>query len=342
MDVKKTIFDLSNLYGPSGFEAPVTEFARKLLAEYTDETYVDALGNLFGVKRCGKPNAKKLLLDAHLDEIGMVITGQEKGFLRFARIANAIDQRMLPAREVTVLADEPFQGVVTCLPPHVQTAAEMSEAMPEDKMFIDAGLTEEQAKLIPLGTPVAFSGTVCELQNSAISGKSMDDRACFTTLLRTMELLKEKELDIDIVVMGSVQEETGLRGATAGVFSIAPDYAVAVDVTHAETPDASPDETFKFKGGPTIGYGPSMNRKMSKAFTALANENDIPCQTEVMARSSGTNGWAFQVSREGVPSAVLSVPLRYMHTPCETLALDDIENTAKLLALFCENTGRWM
>lgn len=342
MDIKKTVFDLSNLYGPSGFETPVTLFAEKLLAEFTDETYVDALGNLVGIRCCGKADAKKLLLDAHLDEIGMVITGQEKGFLRFARIKNAIDQRMLPAREVTILTNQPFQGVVTCLPPHVQTAAEMSEAMPEEKMFIDAGLTEEQAKLIPLGTPVAFTGTVCELQNGAISGKSMDDRACFTTLLRTLELLQGKDLDIDVVVMGSVQEETGLRGATVGAFSIAPDYAVAVDVTHAETPDASPDETFKFKGGPTIGYGPSMNRKMSKAFTDLAKEDDIPCQTEVMAGGTGTNGWAFQVSREGVPSAVLSVPLRYMHTPCETLAIDDMENTAKLLALFCENPGRWM
>ena len=342
MDIINVLKDFSSLNAPSGCEAAAAQKAAQFLKEYTDDIRIDKLGNVIACIKCGKDNAKKVLLDAHLDEIGMVITGHQDGFLRFACVGG-IDPRMLPAREVVIMTNKPIRGVVTCLPPHVQTASQMSQSVPVDKMFIDAGLTEQQAKeLVPIGTNVVFDDAFCELANDIVSGKAMDDRACFTAILLTLEYLKNAELDFDLYVMGSTQEEVGTRGATAGVFSIAPDYAVAIDVTHAHTPDADSEKTLKFKGGPAVGYGPSMNRNMSKAFTALAEEQEIPNQIEVMEGHTGTNGWPIYVSREGVPTSVLSIPIKYMHSPCETMAVCDLENTAKLLAEFLKNPGRWM
>ena len=342
MDIINVLKEFSSLNGPSGMENAAAQKACELLKQYTDEVKTDKLGNVIACIKCGKDNAKKVLLDAHLDEIGMVVTGQQDGFLRFACVGG-IDPRMLPSREVAILADNPIRGVVTCLPPHVQTAAQMSQSVPVDKMFIDAGLSEQQAKeLIPIGTNIVFDDSFCELANSIVSGKAMDDRACFTAIILTLEHLKNEKLDFDLYIMGSTQEEVGTRGAAAGVFSIAPDYAVAVDVTHAHTPDADSEKTLKFKGGPAVGYGPSMNRKMSKAFTDIAKEKDIPNQIEVMEGHTGTNGWPIYVSREGVPTSVLSIPIKYMHSPCETMAISDLENTASLLAEFLKKSGRWM
>lgn len=342
MDILNILKDFSSLNAPSGCEAAAANKAYRLLKQYTDDVCTDKLGNVISCIKCGKDNAKKVLLDAHLDEIGMVITGQQDGFLRFACVGG-IDPRMLPAREVVIMAEKPIRGVVTCLPPHVQTASQMSQSVSVEKLFIDAGLTEQQAKeLIPIGTNVVFDDAFCELANNIVSGKSMDDRACFTAILLTLEYLKDVKLDFDLYVMGSTQEEVGTRGAAAGVFSIAPDYAIAIDVTHAQTPDADSEKTLKFKGGPAVGYGPSMNRRMSKAFTAIADEKDIPNQIEVMEGHTGTNGWPIYVSREGVPTSVLSIPIKYMHSPCETMAVCDLENTAKLLAEFLRDSGRWM
>ncbi len=342
MDIINTLREFSSLNAPSGCEAAAAEKAASLLGQFSQDVTIDHLGNVIAYIPCGKENAKKVLLDAHLDEIGMVITGQQDGFLRFACVGG-IDPRMLPAREVVIMAQQPIKGVVTCLPPHVQTAQQMSQSVPVDKMFIDAGLTGEQAQeLVPVGTNAVFADSFCQLSNGVVSGKAMDDRACFTAILLALDTLNNESLEFDLFVMGSTQEEVGTRGATAGVFSIAPDYAVAIDVTHAHTPDADSDKTLKFKGGPAIGYGPSMNRKMSRAMTAIANDNNIPNQMEVMSGHTGTNGWPIYVSREGIPTSVLSIPIKYMHSPCETMAICDLENTAQLLAEFLKNPGRWM
>jgi len=342
LDIINILKDFSSINAPSGCENAAAVKAAQLLSQYSDDVRTDKLGNVIACIKCGKENPKKVLLDAHLDEIGMVVTGQQDGFLRFACVGG-IDPRMLPAREVVVMTNNPVRGVVTCLPPHVQTASQMSQSVPVDKMFIDAGLIEQQAKdLIPIGTNIVFDDAFCRLANNIVSGKAMDDRACFTSIILTLELLKDVNLDFDLYVMGSTQEEVGTRGATAGVFPIAPDYAVAIDVTHAHTPDADSEKTLKFKGGPAVGYGPSMNRKMSKAFTELADENNIPNQIEVMEGHTGTNGWPIYVSREGVPTSVLSIPIKYMHSPCETMAICDLENTSALLAEFLKNPGRWM
>jgi len=342
VDFFETLKRLCSVNAPSGFEAPAAQAAKALLEPLMDEVTIDRLGSVIGVKRCGKPGAKRLLLDAHLDEVGLIVTGIEEGFLRFASLGG-VDPRMLPAREVTILTrPEPIFGVVACLPPHVQTAADHDKSVAMEDLRIDIGMTQAQAeKAVPIGTPISYRVDLQKLQNGQICGKSLDDRSCFAILLRAAELLQGKDLDVDLYVMGSVREETGGMGAIAGTNAVHPDWCVAVDVTFARTPDVSADDApCKLCGGPAIGVGPNMTWALTDRMTAKAKALDIPYQFEVMEGATGTNGWHMQICLEGIPTSVVSLPLKYMHSPIEVVAEEDMEHTARLLAAFAENLGR--
>lgn len=342
MDIWNALERLAAQQGPSGFERPVTEVARELLSPYVDETWIDRLGNLVGVKRCGREHAKKLLLDAHLDEIGLMVTGVEEGFLRFQPIGG-VDPRMLPDREVTVLAKEPLFGVVTCLPPHVQTKEDSDKAMPLTELYIDVGLSQAEAEArIPVGTPITYRDGCFPLGRDKVCGKSMDDRSCFVALLLCAKLLQDAQLDVDVYFMGSTREEVSGAGAKCGAFAIAPDWCVAVDVTHGETPDVRDPKgrAFVLGDGPAIGMGPNMTPWMTRRLRQKAEEQGIPYQLEVMTGDTGTNAWGMQVCREGIATAIVSLPLRYMHTPIEVLDKEDLKRLGQLLYAFTLNLGK--
>lgn len=340
MDIRQALERLSAAGGPSGFEGPAAKIAAELLRPLTDEVRLDRLGSVIGVKRCGRPGAKRLLLDAHLDEVGLIVTGHEEGFLRFQAIGG-VDERILPDAQVTVLTDPPRFGVVACLPPHVQTAEDKNSAIPLKKLFIDVGLSQEQAAAqIPVGTPVVYHGGFVPLGEGQVSCKSMDDRACFVTLLRTLELLQGEDLDVDVYVLGSTREETGGAGALTAAFHLEPDWCVAVDVTFGLTPGCPKDQCCRVGGGPAIGVGPGMTRWMTQRMEEKAKAGNIPCQLELMEGNTGTNGWGMQTVREGIATAVVSLPEKYMHTPVEAVQLSDVENTAKLLAAFAKDLDR--
>ena len=343
MNYEQVLNRLCGLSGPSGFEKAAAQAARELLEPLVDEVSVNRLGSVLGVRRCGKENAPKLLLDAHLDEIGFIVTGHQDGFLRFATLGG-VDPRMLPDREVTIMTQPPMLGVVACLPPHIQTGSDMDKSIPVSESYIDVGLSQEEAeKLIPIGTPITFRGSCFPLGEELLCGKAMDDRACFAILLDVMERLQGKDLDVDVYVLGSTQEETSSAGAVTAAYGVAPEMCVAVDVTHGATPDAKKEETFPLGDGPVVGVGPNCVRWMSDRFTAIAEKLEIPSQIEVMSGHSGTNAWPLQISREGIATAVLSLPLRYMHTPLEVCSRKDLEETARLLAAFVEDLreGDW-
>ncbi len=342
MDTIEVLQRLCGETAPSGFEGPAVAAAAALLRPYVDEIKVERLQSVVGVRRCGKTGAKKLLLDAHLDEIGFLITGVEEGFLRF-RSLGGVDQRMLPAREVTILTEPPILGVVATKPPHLQAAGESDQSIPMDDLRIDVGMSQEEAeRVVPVGTPAVYRESCFALGNGAVCGKAMDDRACFAILLRTMELLQNEKLDVDVYVLGSSCEEVGGRGALTAVYDVAPDFCVAVDVTHGATPDEPKPKgrAMEMGGGPAIGVGPVVARWMSNRMKEKAEASHIPYQIEVMAGSTGTNGDEFQTAREGIATAVLSLPLKYMHTPVEVAALDDMEQTAQLLAAFVRDLGK--
>lgn len=342
MDIWKALEALAAEKGPSGFERPVAQVAETLLRPYVDETWFDRMGNLIGVRRCGRENAPKLLLDAHLDEIGLMVTGVEEGFLRF-RAIGGVDPRMLPDREVTVLTDPPLFGVVACLPPHVQTGEDYNKSIPLDKLYIDVGLTQDQAEArVPVGTPITYRCGCFPLGKARVCGKSMDDRSCFVALLLCAKLLRDAALDVDVYFMGSSREEVSGAGAACGTFAIAPDFCVAVDVTHGATPDVKHprDRVCDLGGGPAIGVGPNMTTWMTQRMKDKAKELNIPYQLEVMTGETGTNGWGMQVCREGIATSVVSLPLRYMHTPVEVLDREDLKRLGQLLYAFTLDLGK--
>ena len=340
MDIINYLETLSTLPGPSGFEKTVVQRAEELLAPYVDQTYVDRFGNLMGKRLCGKEDAKKILLDAHLDEVGLMVTGIQDGFLRFRSIGG-VDPRNLPNQAVEILSEPPHHGLIAWLPPHVQTAADQDKGLAIDELWIDVGMSQDEAEAaIPIGTPMVYHSRFTRLRNGYVAGKALDDRAGFLALLYAAEKLSGKELDVDVYIMGSSREEAGGGGATVGTYSIAPDCCVAVDVTFGKTPALCPEESFPLGKGPVIGIGPNITPWMKNRLVLKAEELSYSWQPEVMAGPTGTNAWQMQVSRGGVATALLSIPLRYMHSPNEVLKCSDIEQTGELLAAFVEGLGK--
>ena len=327
---------LCALSGPSGFEEPVRAWIAEYLTPFADEVRTDALGNMIAIKRCGKPGAKLVVLDAHMDEIGFIVTGAEKGYLSFGMLGG-VDQRMLPAREVKVLTEPPLFGVIATMPPHVLTEDEKSRAIEPDKLFIDVGLTQEEAeKAVPPGTPVVYAAECEELGTGLLCGKALDDRACAAIIIKAFERLSQEELNADVCCLVSTQEEVGHRGAKVAAWGLEPDVALVVDVTHGKTPDA-PNVPCSCGKGAAICMGPNINGPLSRELFSLAKERGIAHQPKAEpGGNSGTNAEAIQISREGVVTGLIGLPLKYMHTPVEVVALSDMEAITELLAAYVE------
>ncbi len=326
---------LCSFGAPSGYERPLAETLARKQPEGCTEQYVDAMGNLIRLFPCGKEGAPLLLLDAHLDEIGFIITGYEEGFLRFFTVGG-VDPRMLPAREVRLLTRPPIVGVITS-----GLNGDEDNAFDRDSLRLDVGLPEEELKKrIPVGTRGVYQETAFSMGESRFCGKSMDDRACYLQLLRAMKLAPAEKRRVDVAVVGSVREETGGEGAITAAYRLNPDYCIAVDVTHGTTLDGPKLGTFELGSGPAIGVGPNMARWMVDLMEDCAKRENIPYNFEVMAGNTGTNGWGMQVCREGIPTGILSLPQRYMHTPVEVIDWEDFENGAKLLAAVICALGR--
>jgi endoglucanase len=332
MTIQEYITDLCALAGPAGFEETAADRVRTLLAPLVDEVRTDVLGNVIGLKRCGKPNAKKLLFDAHIDEIGLIITGHEEGFLRFSTLGG-VDARMLPAAEIKILTDPPITGIIGAAPPHLLKDEESDKTIKVDDLFIDIGMTQEEAqKAVPLGTPAVWNCAARPFGSRQMCGKGFDDRACLSSILRAMEFLKDEKLDVDLYVLASVQEEAGERGVKTGAFAVAPDWCVALDVDHGKTPDAKEYWLREMGGGVIISKGTILNKRLADLSVRLANEKGIKYQIGIEAGNTGTNANMISVTREGIATALYGIPLKYMHSPVEVISLDDAEAAALLLA----------
>ncbi|MDR1589484.1 MAG: M42 family peptidase [Oscillospiraceae bacterium] len=341
MDWIDTLTRLCSCDAPSGFETPAALLAAELLRPYTDEITTDALGNLIAVRRCGKPDAVRLLLDAHIDEIGFVVTGYaENGFLRFTGIGGH-DERLLPASEVKLLTDPPLPGVIDTLPPHLQKDADAEIAVKIDDMYIDAGLSPEDAgRLVPEGTPAVFLSEPTALGANQFCAKALDNRASVAVVLGALELLVGGPLGVDLYILFSSQEEVGVRGAPTAAFAADARYAIVLDVDFARQPDMMPERGRIPGGGVVVARGPNMDRGLTERAAAIARERDIPYQISVEpGGNSGTNARAIQVSRAGVKTALLGVPVKYMHTPAETLCTDDLGAAARLVAALISELG---
>ena len=333
-EIENTISYLSNLHGISGFEENIAKSVCELFKPYVDEVSIDALGSVIAHKKSKNPNAKKVMLDAHADEIGLMVTKiDEKGFLKFTSVGG-IDERILPSLEVVVHAKEDIPGIIGIKPVHLQSEDESKKTLKMDELAIDVGMNMEKAcELICPGDAVSFKQEALPLLNSQMSGKSFDDRASICAILYAAQNLYNKELDVDVYYVISTFEETNLAGAKCAAYTIEPDYALVIDVTHAKTPDNT-ECRFSVGGGVAYSVGPNVCAPLSKLIKTIADKNNIDALKEVDGGSSGTNAWAVQISQNGVATAVLSLPLKYMHTPTEVISSDDVIAAGKIACDF--------
>ena len=336
--MKQLLFDLCRIGGVSGSEEPVAEFCAERLSAFAD-TAIDKNGNV--IATLGNKNADKtILLDAHLDRIGFIVTSiNDKGFVK-AAACGGIDARVLSDAVLVSSGENPIKGVVCCMPPHLSDGGE-DKAVPIDKLWIDFGLPYEKvAEKIKIGDALTFYSEPRELLNNRITSPALDDRCGIAALIKCAELISKKELSYKVVILLSVQEETYGTGAKTGAYQINADEAIAVDVSFAAQPDVSGQYAgIELAKGPMICISPVLSKKMSEKLISVAREKNIPFQYEPISGTTGTNADHISVTRSGVSSAVVSIPQRYMHTPVEVIDISDVENTAALLAEYIISGG---
>ncbi|HHY18422.1 MAG TPA: M42 family metallopeptidase [Firmicutes bacterium] len=339
MDLAELLKALSESSGISGYENMPAEIISKNWSKMADEVRRDALGNVIAVKK-GKGHGK-LLLAAHIDEIGLMVKKiDEKGFIRFATVGG-FDYRTLVAQEVTVHGKEKLRGVIGAKPPHLQARNEQKKAYPEEEFYIDLGLDVDKVKeLVRIGDVITIERSVQKLAGQRYAGKSFDDRACVVMLTHCLERLTEINHNLDVYLVATVQEEVGTRGAAVATYGIDPDLGIAVDVCHGEFPGVRADRGFTLGKGPVISMGPDTHPKILEKMKEVADEAKINYQLEASTSAGGTDAWSIQVARSGVACALLSLPLRYMHTSVETLDLADIKEGGRLLAEFALKADR--
>lgn len=337
MNTIQLLRDLSEASGVSGYEDEVQAIVRKALEPHADTLRIDALGNLIALKkgkRADRAPTRAIMLAAHADEIGLMVKELEEGFIRFTHVGG-VDVRTLLGQEVIVHGERPLPGIVGSRPPHITRPEQREKVVGLDELFIDVGIPEERlSKLVHVGDIVTMRRDFLELASGRVSGKAFDDRAGVAAVVECMETLSTMDHLWDVYAVSTSQEEVGLRGAMVSAYGIVPDVAIAVDVGWGEQPGVDEAESVKMDAGPAIARGPNIHPLMYEKLVATAKEHEVPHQTEIIAGRSGTDAWAIQVTREGIPCGLLSIPLRYMHTSVETVCIKDIDRTARLMALF--------
>lgn len=325
MNIKDLLFTLSSLDAVGNVTA-ASDFAYGILSQYTVAEKTQGLTVIGFLKG---ENDYTLMLDAHIDQIAMVVTDiDSKGFLTVAN-AGGIDLRSLPTREVIVHGKSDIPAVFCSTPPHLAKG----EAEYDDigKIKLDTALGAKAKEIVSIGDIVTFAGKPIDMQNDLVCGKSFDDRAGVACLLMLAERLHGKKRPINVAFVLSDGEELGMRGIRPAAFKVNPDEAIALDVSFGDGIGISAEECGKLKNGGMIGISPSLSREVSNKLLKIAKDNDIPYQTEVMGDRTGTNADMIGVNREGVKVSTLSIPLRNMHTNSEILSLDDLEAVCDLL-----------
>lgn len=335
MELKKNLEFLCGLIAVTGREQTAAGAIEELFRPHCDEIRKDSFGNIFCTKKGEGATPKNIMITAHYDEIGLIISGiDEGGFLRFSNMGG-IDAKTLPSKEVTVFGKEALYGIIGIKPPHLSTGDEMSKVIPIEELRIDVGLTfEEATKKVEIGDVAGFNSSFTELKNNRFASKSMDNRAGVAALLEILNELKGLRHDDNVIVAATVQEELGLRGASVAAFSAAPDLGIVIDVCHGDMPDVPIDDQFPLGKGVAVGVGPDMSPLRTREILALASKQRIPVQIDPEAGSSGTEATAMMMAREGIPTVLLSIPCRYMHSTVETISLSDVSAAASLAARY--------
>jgi tetrahedral aminopeptidase len=337
MSLSENLEKLSNACGVAGREEEVRNLMIKLMKPHADQIVVDKLENVIAVKK-GKKDAPKVMLAAHMDEIGLMVkTINKEGFLQFAKMGG-IDDRILIAQKVIVnTANGPLQGIIGSKPPHIQKEEERKKIMAYDELFIDIGAEskENAAEMgVKVGDPVTFDIKYSKTGKDTVIGKAFDDRVGCAAMIETLKLLGKTKTDCTIYAVGTVQEELGLRGAATAAFGVDPDVGIALDVTFAgDVPGVREfDTTVKMGKGPALTVSDSgliTHPKVLRLLLDTAEEEKIAIQLETGLMGS-TDAARISLTRQGVPSGTISIGTRYIHSPIGMLSLKDAEETAKL------------
>lgn len=333
MELNKFLESLSNEHGVSGYEQNLNHLITYEFEKYTDETKFDKLGSIISIKK-GNGNTK-IMLAAHMDEIGLMVNYiEENGLLRFTSVGG-FDPRTIIGQEVMVHGKEKVFGVIGSKPPHLQVPEEMNKSIKMEDMIIDIGYSYEKAKdLVEIGDIVTINRNFDYLKNNRVTGKALDNRVGLSVLLECAKELQKLKHDADVYFVSTVQEEVNMGGATTASYEIDPDFAIAVDVGFGNTPELDKSISINLGEGPGVTLGGNIHPNLRKKLVEVAKEYNIPFQNQITPGATGTDANAIQINRAGIPTLVLSVPLRYMHTSVEIIQLEDIKYAAQLLSFF--------
>lgn len=343
MDTYTLIKTLTETPGPSGGEQPVGETIARLWQPLTNTIDIDRVGNVMatksGTKTVQSHNKRpSLLLAAHADELGLMVAEivghQDQGFLRLTELGG-VDWRQLFGQIVVIHGRKPLPAVLGGLPDHMLPEKDRNQAYNNETLVADPGLPLEVLRdLVSIGDFISFRQPLRKLLNGRVSGKSLDNRVSVAALTICLEQLQTREHYWDIIVVATSQEETRYLGGYTSAYQKQPDVAVAIDVTHARGPGTNDSELSELGSGPVLGFGANVHPEIYRALKDTAKALEMTVTTEPHAFGSGTDAYAMQVTGAGIPTGLVSIPLRYMHTMVETVDMKDVERVGRLLAEF--------
>ncbi len=332
---------------PSGFEQQIQQVVREQMKPFADEVRTDSHGNVFASRFPeGRPaDAPRIMLAGHCDQIALMVQYIDSDGFLYIQPIGGWDMQILLGQHLTVWGKSGgIHGVVARRAIHLLKPDERTKVPDFTDVWVDIGARnkEEAESLVRCGDPVTFALGYRPLRNGLAASPAMDDKVGLWVCMEAVRLLHGRPLKAAVHGVSTVAEEIGLRGAITAAYSINPTVGIAVDVTHAtDTPgnDKKTQGEIKCGAGPVLYRGPNISPRVFDLLEETAKAHDIPVQVRGVPRATGTDANAIQISREGVATALVSIPNRYMHSPVEVVHLDDLTNAAKLLAEFCAAVG---
>ncbi len=339
METIPLLRELSETPGPSGQEGPMARRMTHLWQPLADEVSRDPLGSVVALKQGqGEAPRPRLLLAAHMDEIGLLVAdivgAHGYGFLRVVNLGG-VDVRQTLAQAVMVHGRRDLPGVLGCRPLTLLPAEKQSQAVGWEDLVVDVGLPLATVReLVQIGDFITFDQPLRELRGGLVAGKALDNRASLAALTLMLSYLQGRQHAWDVLAVATIQEETRLLGAFTTAHRHQPDLAIALDVCVGKGPGANDATAIPLGSGPVLDIGVNVHPGVAAALEETANDLELKISRLAHARSSGTDAMALQIAHSGIPTGLLSIPLRYMHTVVETIAVRDVERVARLLAEF--------
>ncbi len=335
-DLKAHLKTLSESHAISGHETHLHALVEAAWQGLVDDFDYDGLGSVIGIKRATRPNPHRhsVMLAAHMDEIGLMVRDIVDGFILVQGVAG-VDARTLLGKPVFVHGTQRLPGYIGAVPPHMLNASQREKYPSVHELVVDVGMSDEEVRaLVRIGDMVTPDAPVWELNSNLLVGKAFDDRACLAAITSCLHALQGYHHAWDVYAVATVQEENGLYGAQTAAQHLNPTVAVALDVTFAAQAGVPVDSSSELGGGVVIAAGANFHPLLLERMLETAKRHEIKHQLEALPSNSGTDAWAIQVAREGIPTLLLSVPLRNMHSAVETLDVRDVARAAQLLAHF--------